>query len=65
MEDTESIFNFEDMNDPAGDMPQFGVVSGSVIDTSSSVDIDNDADDVPDVCYVLRCKEFGKGLVES
>ncbi|KAI1131847.1 P-loop containing nucleoside triphosphate hydrolase protein [Nemania abortiva] len=38
---------------------------GSATNASSSVDIANGNDeDVPDVLYVLQCKEFGKGTVE-
>ncbi|KAI1748356.1 P-loop containing nucleoside triphosphate hydrolase protein [Xylaria castorea] len=62
MEDNNSITSFEDIADHTRDIPQFGAPAGLVADTSSSVDFADD--DVPDVCYVLRYKEFGKGIVE-
>ncbi|KAJ8127688.1 hypothetical protein O1611_g5949 [Lasiodiplodia mahajangana] len=59
MADANSITSFEDIADRLRDMPESAAV------TSSSVDITNDNDeDVPDVLYVLQCKEFGKGAVE-
>ncbi|KAI0108891.1 P-loop containing nucleoside triphosphate hydrolase protein [Nemania sp. FL0031] len=59
MADANSVTSFEDIADR--DM------SESAVNTSPSVDIADDNDnneDVPDVLYVLQCKEYGKGAVE-
>ncbi|KAI0421819.1 P-loop containing nucleoside triphosphate hydrolase protein [Xylaria grammica] len=69
MDDTNSIASFEEIapNDHTQDASQPRPSSQNALtelslDTSSSVDLADD--DVPDVCYVLQFKEFGKGLVE-
>ncbi|KAI0457342.1 P-loop containing nucleoside triphosphate hydrolase protein [Xylaria acuta] len=62
MEDDNSIVSFEDIADRTRDIPQCGGPAGLLVDTSSSVDFADD--DVPDVCYVLRYKGIGRGLVE-
>ncbi|KAJ8120138.1 hypothetical protein ONZ43_g3078 [Nemania bipapillata] len=59
MTDRNSITSFEDIADRFRDMPE------STGNTSSSVDLATDSEEeVPDVLYILQCKEFGKGIVE-
>ncbi|KAI0550512.1 P-loop containing nucleoside triphosphate hydrolase protein [Xylaria curta] len=62
MEDNNSITSFEDIADRTRGNPRFGAPVELVIDTSSSVDFAEE--DVPDVCYVLRYRDLGKGIVE-
>ncbi|RYC56990.1 hypothetical protein CHU98_g9218, partial [Xylaria longipes] len=63
MEDNSSIASFEDIADRTRDIPYFGGPAELAADTSSSLDFVDD--DIPDVCYVLRYKGIGKGLVEA
>ncbi|TGJ75550.1 hypothetical protein E0Z10_g10983, partial [Xylaria hypoxylon] len=70
MDDTNSIASFEEIspsNESIHGVSQphpssENALAGMIIDTSSSVDLVDD--DVPDICYVLQYKKFGKGLVE-
>ncbi|KAF2971004.1 hypothetical protein GQX73_g2565 [Xylaria multiplex] len=57
MDDTNSIASFEDI------APLNRNTFAGLVNPSSSVDLVDD-DDVPDVCYILRRKEFGRGTVE-
>ncbi|KAI1152627.1 P-loop containing nucleoside triphosphate hydrolase protein [Nemania diffusa] len=60
MADRNSITSFEDIAERFRDGPE-----SEGLTSSSSEDLANDSEEeVPDVLYVLQCKELGKGLVE-
>lgn len=61
MADRNSITSFEDIAERFRDGPE-----SEGLTSSSSEDLANDSEEeVPDVLYVLQCKELGKGLVEG